>query len=202
MKRLLVLVALILLALGAWWYLRAPVSPATSLARYESDAYGFSFSYPASLEAHPYTPEIIAVGTSTTNGFDTAVEVRILESAGEGGYENFAEFVFEHGRNLCAADGPTGSIECTRVIERVPFTTDTGVNGDAVSFELVARDFRAGSSATSTFGPVYAFNIAPNVPRSAFAALLVYQPLASVEAAAQPALVRAVAASIRIDALE
>jgi hypothetical protein len=169
---------------------------------YRNDTYGYAFTFPNSVSIQEYTQQTVSVGTPTNGGFDAAADVSVVESGNEGGYENFEAFVFERGRTLCAADGPNESIDCTGIAERNEITTSTGLAAAELYFTLVRTNLQTGDSTESRFGPVYAFNIAPNVPNADFAALLVYQPLASALEQPDAALVRNIAESITIDRVE
>lgn len=206
----------ILVLLGLFWVraekVQAPEQPSadgpaadgadpagTARDTYRSEAFGFSFRYPAALDVQAYTPSTIAVGTETPGGFEAEVEVSVAESGEEGGYGSFNEFIFDWGRLLCAADGPGESLNCDRVERREPFTMSTGLAGEAYYFRLVRTNVVAGTETYDTFGPVYAFNLGANVPASDFAALLVYVPLAIYGEGTDQALARDIASSLIID---
>lgn len=199
------LCAVVLLVLGAMvvWFNFNPQTPPEAEAQtatYSSSEYGFSFSYPSmEFAVREYQPEAVAVGIPrAADAFDSWVNVEVVSSAGGAEYENFDAFLLERGQTLCAADGPGESIECSRLLETQPFTSEEGAEGRELYLELLWHDLEAQSTATSTFGPVYAF--AMGTSTAEFMALLVYQPLPSMLAQEDPAAVEEIARTISLDA--
>lgn len=169
---------------------------------YRNATYGYSFTYPTFVSIQEYTPEVVAIGNPTNGGFDAQAESAIVQSGNEGGYEDFNAFLFERGRTLCAADGPTESLNCTAIAERNEITTDTGLTATEIYFTLVRTNLETETETESRYGPVYAFNLGANVPDSDFAALLIYQPLASALVSPNTPVVSDIANSVQIDRIE
>lgn len=174
------LALLALLAAAAWHFFRANPPPAPlPEARYESAAYRFSFEYPEELSAYEYFPESVAVGTENeAGGFDSVADATVAFTDGEGeGYERYEDFVLDRARAFCAADGPGVSIECDEAVTAEPFTADSGAIGTKLMLRLLTRSIHEGTTATSTFGPVYAFPLATSSSASEYAALIIHRPL-------------------------
>jgi hypothetical protein len=205
MKQTVVFILILVIVAGAAAYVmqhrvhRSPgaADQAAISQVYESSTYGYSFAYPADLALVEYQPFAVAVGDAIPDGLTAYAEADVSESGEEGGYASFEEYEFERGRNFCAADGPNESISCDKIVSREPFTTDTGISGDKLTFRLIHKDLKEGTQTESTFGPVYAFNIQANTPDSKYSALFIYPPLATYENA-RPELVTAIASSLQI----
>jgi hypothetical protein len=166
---------------------------------YTNDVYRYSFAYPAGYTVEEYSDEVVAVGNREGDGFESLTDVAFVSSGEEGGHESFDEYLFERVRILCAADGPDVTMYCDAVESSVPFENKNGISGTEINLRLIQLHIGTGAGATSTFCPVYAFNVAANVPDSDHAALLVYKPLAAFAATDDTKLAGIVAESLMID---
>lgn len=173
----------------------------TGAEMYRNETYNYSFTYPTGWGVQEYTPEAIAIGSTTTQGFDSVAEVAVIKSS-DGEHQNYDAFFLEKAKILCAADSPTETINCGEITATSSYTADTGLAGEEFYLELLRTDLQTNETATSTFGPLYAFDIGPNATTSEFAALLVYQPLASYLQEPQSSLVREIAGSVQTDLTE
>lgn len=173
-------------------------SAATSVEKeiYRSEKYSYSFTYPANLSLQEYQPFAIVVGERSGTGIVPFAEADVAESDGEGGYQSFDAYVFEHGRQFCAADGPYESISCDRVISTEPFTTSSGVVGKKIMFHLIHRNFATNTDTESEFGPVYAFDMRGRIADSDFSALFVRPSLGTSDGGAHADLISSIAKSL------
>src|SRR5690606_32807677 len=104
------------------------------------------------------------------DGFLAEAEVVVAQSGEEGGYENFNAYLFDTARNMCAADGPTGTMYCEAIVNEESFTTDTGLSGTRFYLTRIQENFTTGARIEDEFGPFIAFNLQANVPDSDFSA--------------------------------
>lgn|GEM_PF-985893 len=175
-----------------------PPSPAASV-EYSNSVYGYSFEYPDSLELHVYSPDHVAVGRETENGFDAALEagVFLAENSDTMPYE---EFVADRARTLCAADSPRTSLRCTDLQQQMPFETQTGLTGEVFYLKHETVEPSSGTiTAESGRGPFFAFNISANAPAARHAVLLIRPPTTLEPTQVDSELIRAVANTLRIN---
>jgi hypothetical protein len=134
----------------------APAAPAETKT-YTNDTYGYAVSYPATLDVQEYLPEDVVFGHIDGDMVAGVAEARVVTIEGEPG-KTFIEAAADQLKNLCAADGPTGSLSCTGLKSADPFTTDAGIQGWRIV--LAGKKETFGANATSTEfdkGPYYAF---------------------------------------------
>ena len=164
-----------------------PVVAATSTT-YTNATYGYAVTYPIDLQRQEYPNGSIALGRAGTSSFTVLANVRVAASGASSTYSDFESFVIADNRNQCAADGPTGSIRCTKVLDINPYTNAQGLSGLSFSLDRVHDVFATSSHkiATTThdvFGPFYVFNIgANNASSAATYTALVVQPSPSLAA--------------------
>lgn len=167
---------------------------------YRNESYDFSFEVPVGLSVNEYTSEIVAIGQPTDGGFAAEAEVLVAQSGAEGGYENFNSFLFEVTRNMCAADGPTGTMYCENMVGENSFSTKNGLTGTEFYLSRIYENFVTGKRTEEEFGPFIAFTIQANTPESDFSALII-RPSVATESVNEE-LVRNVADTIQINASE
>ena len=197
---ILIVLALVLIIGGAAYFLmKDRGAEETPVRSYTNATYGYTFRLPEPYEVMEYTPENISVGTPNGEGFDSEVDVAYMESGGEGGYENFEAFLFERTRLLCAADGPNESLDCTRIARLRTLETSGGATGYELTLELTRLTPSTGETATSTYGPMFAFDVSERDPESAYAAIVVYQPLPTFLTSESVNLLRRIVGSFTIE---
>lgn len=145
----------------------------------------FSFTYPLGLELEEYGNGSIAIGSTTQNGFSSAVDLTVVQPSGDTVPADFMAFIREQVLNLCAADGPGERISCSTVESEAKVETPGGENPIAYYVTLV-REVAGQEPETKTFGPIYAYIVTTDdegedvAPK--FSALLVHNPLPAVVA--------------------
>lgn len=166
---------------------------------FTSETYGFTFLYPRVYAVKAYTPKIIEVGAPMgEEAFDSVAGVAVVTDA-DYEAESFDAMVRTYILNLCAADGPTGSVTCDAVSSEAPYVSAAGLSGTEYMLDKVTHSFKSGTSSHEAFGPIFAFNISANVREGRFAALVVHPPRAISPAASSTAVTRMIASSLRID---
>jgi hypothetical protein len=168
--------------------------------RYISDFYGFSFDYPTRYHIREYLPERISIGQIVQDGFIDDALVSI-EAGGEEGYGSYDEYLFDRTRQYCAADSPVVTISCDQIEQRQPFTTNSGLTGDAFYLRRVEQSIQTGQSTTTSYGPLFAFNITPNTQHP-YAALIIHPPLASTAADTVAPFIQIIAETVTIQRVE
>src|SRR5687767_12553226 len=73
---------------------------------YVSSTYGYSVSYPDSLDLREFAPQDVAIGYSAGDAFDVRVELVVQTGTGE----EFGQFAREQARAACADEAPGISI--------------------------------------------------------------------------------------------
>lgn len=203
MKAILGILAIALLVFVAAFLLRpAPAqntpAPEPVANRFDNPTYGYSFLIPENLEVEPYTPEAVSVGTRTEGGFSSVADIAVHSSGEDHEYESADAFIAERVRTLCAADGPDESIDCTEIASRTEYTSPSGMVGEELMLTLVRRTLSTGATATSSYGPVYAFTLGASALSTQHSALLIYPPLPAYLAGVSVETVRDVAGSLTI----
>jgi hypothetical protein len=160
---------------------------------YENAAYGYSLSYPDTLQVKEYTPEDTVFGNIAGDSVDGVAEARVMTVEGNSG-EQFTEALARQLENLCAADGPTGSFSCTGVETSEPFTTTAGVNGTKLYLRGEMKDFATGSTTGVSKGPYYAFVLKTSA--SASQVLVLHAPLNKSAAESDAPTIEAIAKSL------
>jgi len=177
-------------------------APAVSLLEVTNPAYGYAFRYPDTLDFHVYTPDDVALGRETEDGFTAVLEAGVFK-AEDDSPAAYEDFVADRARTLCAADGPGTSLRCTDVQQRVPFETETGLTGDVFYLKHETVDVASGTvSAQSGRGPFFVFNLSANVPTARHAVLIIRPPVTLEPDAIDSEWVRRVASRVRIDKIE
>jgi hypothetical protein len=177
----------------------APAEPAPAAVKtYENAAYGYSLSYPATLDIQEYLPEDVVFGHIDGDMVEGVAEARVVTVEGKPG-RSFAEAAADQFKNLCAADGPTGSLSCVGLKSADPFTTDTGVSGWRIVLIGEMTRFGAGTTTTTQFdkGPYYAF--VATTSALATSAIVIHAPLNQSLAEADTATIEAIAKSLAFE---
>lgn len=209
MKRVITILAIVVAAAAILWLWPSDTAIApepggsTTEREYRNPSYGYSFRYPPGWSVMEYTDQAVSVGTSTPGGFESVVDLSVAESEADGSYRSFDEFAVDRAQTLCAADGPMETINCPSVQRRGEYVAESGLTAMALYLNLVRQNVVAGTSTSSIFGPVYAFNLGPNAATSTpYTGLLIYQPLPSLVAQPNVGLVTQIADSLYLERLE
>lgn len=177
-------------------------SEETFSVEYSNPAYGYAFELADTFDVRVYSPEHMAVGRDTEDGFSAVLEAGVFV-AEEGSPAAFEDFMADRARTVCAADGPGTSLRCTEIEQRMPFETETGLTGEVFHLKHEAVDEPTGTvSAVSGRGPFFVFNLSANVPTARHAVLLVRPPMSLEPAAVDSGFIRNFANTLRIDRLE
>lgn len=137
----------------------AAIPVASTLALYGNDTYGYSFYYPPEYTVRVASEDAITLGKTEAGGFVSYAQSRI--ATGTAAHKDYESFVSDAVRTLCQ------SIGCTTIAEEKAYTNDTDLAGRRYTVTLP----------NGAYGPVFAFNVGPNVPSARYAALLIYPPL-------------------------
>lgn len=169
-------------------------------AVYTNTEYGYSFSYDTSYKLEAYVPQYVSLYDESTDPRTGVVDVSVdIANAEDGGFDSYESYIQDRAKVYCAADGPHGSLRCTKVTRKEPINTALGLTGTVFYLELEAR---IGTTTTMReVGPFYAFDVSQNVPESRFAVLLIRPTLASSETpyyGAGAALAQTIVNSLRI----
>jgi len=148
------------------------------LLTYASDAYGYSFEYPAGDSIEEYTPQYVTIMGQTQM---EVAEADVLIANTSSSYASFNDFVHSQAMLDCEADGPSGSVRCPDVASSEPYTSATGLSGDVLYLDEVTKE--NGATSTAQVGPLFVFNISANVQGSPYAALLIRPPLNATSSA-------------------
>ncbi len=167
-------VALLALAVGVYFLFArgGAAEPAGGSAVYESEEYGYSYTYDDSLQLNVFTPEYQTLEDTATQEPNELVQIAVEHAGIMDEAESFDAYAMERAKVYCAADGPGGSLYCTRVTRSDPFTTNTGLLGVVFYLEMV-HERRGESTTTREAGPFYAFNISLDSPGSGYSALII-----------------------------
>jgi hypothetical protein len=200
-----IIIVFIFIGVVAWMYANndSTLSDETSMHVYQSEDYGFSFVVPESLGLNEYLPTSIAVGTSTADGgFASVADVDVIESDPATTYESFDDFLHNRTEIMCAADGPTASINCTGIEQEQSFETAGGLSGTVYYLKEETKDLGTGEVTTAGKGPFFAFNISANNPGHTFTALVVHTPIALPADEVDSELIRGIAESVEINKVD
>jgi len=163
---------------------------------------GFSFTYPRLYDANDYDAGTVIIGETIDDTFSPLVEVVRYESDRDVALPaTFDAYVKKQAQALCGSDGAE-SITCTNVVA-TPYTSAQGLIGQELSLTLTRKSLETGSTATSTFGPVYVFNTTRPIEEPTdtlrYRAVFVYPSFASViTGSTSPALLTSVIDSLTI----
>lgn len=206
MRMILVIVACIVVLLSVYsfapdllpWFKRdAEIPQAWKI--YRNDTYGYSFAYPRNGQLEAYTPQVIALASTTPQESSTVAEVSVIEASEGVSYTNFEDFLYERTRLMCAADGPEVSISCTTVQQEQRFENSAGISGVVYYLEEIHTSLRDNSiSSTSVEGPFFAFDLSTTVPRQQFLALVIHPPIPLTPDAVDNELLRTIANSVEL----
>jgi hypothetical protein len=149
---------------------------------YRNDAYDYSFTYPERFELKEYSPKAQTIGTMSGEILIGMIDVEVIEpeDAPDDGSFDFKLFVQNALFSGCAADGPTGSRDCTAVTSSADIATPMGLKGLRLMLTERERDFESGTEVTRERGPFYIFDIGHRSP-GGFAGL-VLRPAANASA--------------------
>ena len=173
-----------------------PEEPSTPAA-YQNDTYGYSFSYPSNKDFKEYSDLMQVIGTLEGDRMQADVEISVYESDPSIDilFENFIKRAL---LTSCAADGPTGSIECTEILSENTFTTQNGLQGTSYSLNWREENFETEETTTERKGPFIVFPLLPE--RSSRFTALVIRPGFDVGAAdVDTDLIEDIANSLQIE---
>lgn len=135
---------------------------------YASETYGFSFSYNEGTLVE-FTPRYIAVEDQASPEPNELVQIAVEDPyLPEENTEDFVAFAHRRAASYCAADGPSGSLQCTGATRSDAFLGESGARG--IVFYLTMESIRGDEKTEREVGPFYAFDIsaqAPGAPRIA-----------------------------------
>jgi hypothetical protein len=194
----LVSIAVLAAGIALAMHRHAPAEPAPAAVKtYANGTYGYSLSYPATLDVQEYLPEDVVFGHIDGDMVEGVAEARVVTVEGEPG-KSFAEAAADQFKNLCAADGPTGSLSCVGLKSADPFTTDSGVSGWRIVLIGEMTRFGTGTTTTTVFdkGPFYAF--VATTSASATSAVVIHAPLNQSLEEADTATIEDIARSLTL----
>lgn len=157
------------LSLGRPWF-SAPLPETTS---YRSSNYGYSFSYPRTLTLEETSSRRVAIGSTGEAGFTEQAVVQVVRT--ETPTANFRTFITGEIRRLCATEIDSAATTCGAIVSEESVRTEGSLLATKYVFSVTA----AGAT-TTTFGPVYAFDVTGTIPSYAHAGILVYPPVSQV----------------------
>jgi len=134
----------------------------------------FSFTYPLGLDIEEYPNGSLALGSTTAAGFDSAVQLTVVNPTGDTPAD-FTAFMFDQARALCTQE----QVTC-EVVSNNAYETVEGEDGRVFTF--TATRTQAGAAPQSvTFGPVYAYILnREEGDKTVFSTLLVHTPVSAV----------------------
>ena len=150
--------------------LSEPTSSSVSVKRtktYMSSTYGFSFSYPDSLDIKEFSPERISIGTKGIAVFKNLVDISIIKGGPDNKAQSFEEFVLDESRLACSSITIASSLYCTRiddVFSIKPFTSSAGGSGQVFYLKAEGKKVSTGISVSERRGPFYTFNTSSFTP--------------------------------------
>lgn len=196
------IIVILAIILGVWYFMEKDTGPVPDNALYRNA--DFSFTYPRGYELEEYASGAVSLGQQEGDMFNPAVDIiRYKSDPDVAAPANFESFIRRQAQNLCGADGSTESITCTGAVS-VPFHSPSGYDGFAINMSLVRKNLTTGTTSTTAYPPVYAFNLtdAPSGGEPVrYAALLIYPSLPAVVASGtttEPGLMDQILHSISI----
>lgn len=143
----------------------------------------FSFTYPLGLEIEEYSDGVISIGSTTSEGFRSSVNLTVF-TPGEVESDQGGGEMLPFLSALCVSDNPSEKVYCEEESRSVA-TNAAGVRSEVYHLTLVRE--RAGAEPERVpFGPVYLY-ITPKLDESAessYAVLVVSNPVSAVLAGA------------------
>ncbi|MCR4280142.1 MAG: hypothetical protein NUV82_01805 [Candidatus Komeilibacteria bacterium] len=175
-----ILIVLLLAIIVIFLTINSNNSSETPRLDYTNEVYNYTFTYPTDRTIEEYSADMVVVGLPQEDSVQSEAEVRVLTSFSDQEYGDFQSFVTQSLSNLCAADGPTGSIECEGIDSREDFSSDNLVNGEKIYLTQITRDFASDETSEDVQGPFYVFNISQRSD-SDYAILVLHAPLTQTE---------------------
>lgn len=164
------------LAFLTWGYLH-PL-PATT----EFKSSSFSFTYPRTYFAKEYAAGVVSIGMGNDETIVPYIEVDKYRSDPESATpKSFEDFIKHQASVLCGADGPIESVTCTQ-IGITPYTNANGEDGSKLDLTLIRKNLKTGTTTSSTYGPLYVFNVTPTPSADSplhYAAVFIYPSLSA-----------------------
>lgn len=197
---LLIVLAIILMAVLIPGNKEEGLSPvAETTQAYQNAIYGYSLSYPSTLDYIEYLPENVVFGKTDSEGnIEGVAEVRVMNISGEPG-ESFEDAVARELMNLCAADSPSITFSCTGIEQSQPFTTDSGITGTVLYLRGELRNLSTNEVEIVGKGPYFVFATRSSATGSQ--AIVVHPPLNLSAAEADSTAIRSIADSLTISAV-
>lgn len=189
-KTLSALAVLVIISLGVVFFVWNTSS--SDGKTYANSVYGYTLTYPSSLDIKEYTDDIATIGVVTPEAVDGRADVRVVTAQGEAG-QTPQDAVAMQLRNLCAADGPESSFSCTGTMSTEPFTTELGEMGFVLILRGELKNLKSGTMQQIPMGPYYVLTLAHSATISKV--LVVMPPLNKNAAEADAALIRGIAES-------
>ncbi len=189
-KRIVIGVAVLLaiIAGGTYLYVQSE-KPSTDTAKFEGRL--FSFSYPRVYELREVDSGVVLVGQEEEGNLKPLVGVVRYKSDPESPLPpSFEAFVKKQAQNLCGSDDSIENVTCSAAMVE-PYagagmsSTSSSTPGLKLSLTLARTNLSTGVIATSTYTPIYVFNVTetPTIDRPLrYQAVFVYPTLEAVRA--------------------
>lgn len=149
---------MLILCLATWSLPGCQPEPGfeVSTARFESEPYGFSVSYPDTMDTRENVPERISIGFSAGDGFDPRVELAIASDSSM----SYETLVKSAARDSCLADSPGVTVQCTEIESRGTIRADSRRQGEVLYLTIQMTEVAGGRVLESTRrGPYVAFDL-------------------------------------------
>lgn len=162
----------------------------------------FSFTYARAYQLQEPDGGVVVLGKEDETGFNPLLGVVRYKSDPQSPLPaSFDAFVKTQARHLCGSDGPIEDVKCSNP-QAEPYTTASSTAGLKLSMTLTRTNLTSGTTTTSTYEPLYAFNVTQpaTVERPLrYEAVFVYPTLQAVLAGTStPALMDQVMNSLAI----
>ncbi|HUO50091.1 MAG TPA: hypothetical protein VMU25_00755 [Candidatus Paceibacterota bacterium] len=180
-------------ALGLWYYehqnsaaVAAGVIAGPS-AKYTSTQFRYAFSYPSKYQAHELEPEFVTIGQMQNGSVEGVANVAVLHAQKSEPLPSSEAFIRLVAGLACSQNSAGSAVNCTTVAQSTPFSTQSGLSGEALYF----------NSNAGKRGPFYAFDISSTIPNE-YAVLLVYPPAQLAQNDADRTLLQNIAQSVQL----
>jgi hypothetical protein len=172
-------------------------APVSDLQKYSNPTYGFAIEYPKSLTPREYSAENVVFGTTSGEMMNGVVEVRVVNVEAKAG-ESFMDAATRELQNLCAADGPNASYNCTGVEKVTPFKTASGLSGISLYLKGELTNLKTKSKTAIGKGPYFLFAAKSSATGSRI--IVVHPPLNKSAEESDSVAIRKVAETLVINA--
>ena len=170
-------------------------SAQVNLRSYNSEAFGYSLSYPDIFEMRQYGPDNVVIGQILGESIEGVVEARVLTLTDVADGDIYTE-VQDQLVLLCAAYGPSTSLSCTGVEDEQTFRTTAGTEGRQLTLRGVVEQLDTNDTSTFTKGPY--FIIPLSATSEAMRVLVIHPPLNQMSDESDADMIRQVALSVMV----